>query len=605
MKKVFLIPMLLCFFFSPAVVNAQLIESALEDKGTFCYVLNNGTIDLVSSPVRAGTFAHRHQASTSQKRAEIDDCSWHAYQAKGNVYWYGVSYYLPAASFNDDINTYITQFRFSNIPEGSSSVQNCTTRECGQGGGESGSGHHIKINKKTWEFTLRHQDPDCALCKGSVTKKFFFGSIAVDKWTDFVIQAKWSYNTDGFVKVWKQVADGGYEVVLDYKGRTWYDKYADGSNRQGQDVKAPNFTVGLYYSNKTNQRTLYTDEIRVYQQEPNVDGFSMVRPDQYNIECSEEAAPATPAGFSGTATETKQITLTWTEVNDNENGYFIERKADGEEFKLLAQLEKGTSTVVDNGVEDGHTYIYRIASFNCFGSSVYSDDVEIYLEKDLTQVLEIESLSASNFLGSYKPENATDGKLNTYWLTEGEGQWLQLNLRETARISPINLSFIHGNSREYNFSVKTSMNGTDWNQVNNFKSSGTTSGFEEYKFEETQARYIRIITGLNSVDELTWLAEIQVRGKITTSAVEKNAHSFTNAFHIRQSSFNKRLELFIEDESFFNATLNTYNILGRLVKSEKINNNPYDYSTSNITPGVYLLRLKGKNRDAVLKVGIQ
>lgn len=604
MKKISLIPLLFCLCFSPAIVKAQLIEHALEDKGTMDYVLKNGTIDLVTSPVRVGTFAHRHQASTSQKRAEIDDNSWHAYDVKGNVYWYGMSYYLPASSFSDDINTYITQFRFSNIPEGSSSVQNCTTRECGQGGGESGSGHHIKINSSQWEFTLRHQDPDCALCKGTVTKKFFFGLIALDKWTDFVMQARWSHNTDGFVKVWKQVADGGYELVLDYQGRTWFDKYADGSHRQGQDVKAPNFTVGLYYSNKTNTRTMYTDEIRVYRQETGVDGFSMVRPDQYNIECEEQAIPATPADFSGSATATKQITLTWTEVNDKVDGYFIERKAPGEDFKLLVQLEKGASTFADNGVEDDNTYIYRISAYNCFGSSAYSDQVQIYLEKDHTQILEIDSVLASNFLGGYKPENATDGLLNTYWLTEGEGQWLQLKLQETAQISLINISFIHGNNREYNFSIETSINGTDWDLAGSFKSSGTTAGFEEYRFDEREALYIRYITSLNSVDDRTWLAEIRARGLISTSA-DGDAYLLRNVFHVRQSPYYKRLNLFIGDESFYNATLYTYNILGMLVKSEKISSNPYNYNTRDIVPGIYLLRLKSQNRDAVLKVGIQ
>lgn len=603
MKKIYLSTLLLSLLISPSLLRAQLIEYALEDKGTFCYVLHNGTINTVTSPVRVGNFAFRHQVSTSQKRAEIDDCSWHAYDAKGNVYWYGASYYLPSGSFNDDINSYVTQFRFSNIPEGNSNVQNCTTRNCGQGGGESGSGHHLKVNNQLWEFTLRHQDPNCEPCKGSISQKFFFGGIDTDTWTDFVMQAKWSHNTDGFLKVWKQVNDGGYELVMDYQGRTWYDKYADGSNRQGQDVKAPNYTVGLYYSNKTNTRTMYTDEIRVYRQETGVDGFSMVRPDQYNIECMEEAAPDIPGDFSGIPTGTRQITLSWTDDNMDKIGYFIERKEEGKEFVFIAQPDKVTTSFVDNDVVDGKTYTYRISSYNCFGSSSPSPSVEVQLEKDHTVLLEITSATASLTLGNYLPGNAIDGKLNTYWLTEGEDEWLQLELKDHAKISRVNAGFIHGNTREYEFSIETSLDGTEWIRAGDFKSSGTSTILEEYEITPVEAKYVRYITGKNSVDDRTWLAEIEVRGIITTST----GNSFhEDAFQIRQSQSSKGLYITINDESFSNATLNIYNILGVLVKSEKISSNPHHLNTSGIAPGVYLLRLSNANRDAaVLKVGIQ
>jgi hypothetical protein len=604
MIKIFLTTLFSSLLAYPLLLNAQLIEYALEDKGTFCYILNNGTITTVSTPVRVGTFAFRHQVSTNQKRAEIDDCSWHAYDAKGNVYWYGASYYLPSASFSDDINSYVTQFRFSNIPEGSSSVQNCTTRNCGQGGGESGSGHHLKVNNQLWEFTLRHQDPNCEPCKGSISQKFFFGGIATNTWTDFVMQAKWSHNTDGFLKVWKQVNDGGYELVLDYQGRTWYDKYAEGSNRQGQDVKAPNYTVGLYYSNKTDTRTMFTDEIRVYRQETGVDGFSMVRPDQYNIECEEEAAPDAPADFSGIPTGTRQITLSWTDDGKDKTGYFIERKEAGTVFNFITQVDKASTSFTDYDVMDGNTYTYQISSYNCFGSSTPSPSVEVQLKKDHTVLLEISSVTASTILGNYGPANAVDGKLNTYWLAEGIDEWLQLELKEFAKISRINVAFIHGNNREYEFSIDTSWDGTEWSRLGEFKSSGTSTILEEYETEAVEAKYVRFITGTNTVDDLTWLAEIEVRGMITTS-VESKVNSLRDVFQVRRSSSKNKLEVVINDESFQNATLYTYNILGILVKSEKINCNPYHFATSGIAPGVYLMRLKTENRDAVAKVRIQ
>jgi hypothetical protein len=604
MKKTYLTTLLFSLLISPTLLNAQLIEYAIEDKGTFCYVLNNGTITTVSTPVRVGTFAFRHQVSTNQKRAEIDDCSWHAYDAKGNVYWYGASYYLPSASFGDDINSYVTQFRFSNIPEGSSSVQNCTTRACGQGGGESGSGHHLKVNNKQWEFTLRHQDPNCEPCRGSVTQKFFFGAIATNTWTDFVMQAKWSHNTDGFLKVWKQVNDGGYELVLDYQGRTWYDKYAEGSNRQGQDVKAPNYTVGLYYSNKTDTRTMFTDEIRVYRQETGVDGFSMVRPDQYNIECEEEAAPDAPADFSGIPTGTRQITLSWTDDGKAKTGYFIERKEAGTAFIFITQADKASTSYMDYDVMDGNTYTYQISSYNCFGTSSPTQSAEIQLEKDQTVSLEVHSATANITLGSYGPANAIDGKLNTYWLAEGKDQWLQLEFKDYAKISRINIGFIHGNNREYEFSIDTSMDGIDWSRLGDFKSSGTSALPEEYETETVDAKFVRFITGKSSVDEFTWLAEIEVRGIVTTS-VENTANLQRDIFKIRQSQSDKRLEIHFNENVFPNSTVYVYNLAGQQVGADKTTQNPHYFNTSGFIPGIYLLKIQGMLNIAVQKVWIK
>lgn len=66
--------------------------------------------------------------------------------------------------------------------------------------------------------------------------------------------------------------------------------------------------------------------------------------------------------------------LTWTNVA-NENGYRIERRVDGstEGFREIRSVGANVTTITDDGLEVGKTYLYRVRAFNGAGSSGYSN----------------------------------------------------------------------------------------------------------------------------------------------------------------------------------------------------------------------------------------
>jgi hypothetical protein len=246
---------------SPAL--ATVIEQSADGVGTMAY-MTSGTVTLtdVTVPLRAGTTAHKHTVSGSSKRAEVDDNSWHAY-APG-TYFYGMSYYIPAdGTWTSTTRAIVAQWRFSNIAEGSSSVVNCSMYDCSRSTFHGGSGGHLLVDEGNWTMSIAYQDPACTNCAGMLDARLNLGAITQGVWTDFIIEAKWTHLTSGYVKVWRQVNGGGYTLVTTYTGSTWFNQYQAGSNRAGQTVKAPNFTVGHYWSNDSVQRTIYTDEIRV------------------------------------------------------------------------------------------------------------------------------------------------------------------------------------------------------------------------------------------------------------------------------------------------------------------------------------------------------
>ncbi|MFC4777045.1 heparin lyase I family protein [Paenibacillus sp. GCM10023252] len=257
-----------------------IIESALDNIGTFTTVLQgSSSITPVTNLVRGGTHSFQHVTSGSPKRAEIDDNSWNQYDAKTNNYWYGMSYYIPNdGTYSSSLSTIVGQWRFSNLVVPPYTKANCEMS------GYGGSGHHLMLDNGYWTYELQHQDPAKASCAGLISDRIPLIPFTPGVWTDVVIHAKFRHTTDGFIKIWMAENGGGYKQVLNYYGRTWFDMYQVGSNKEGDEVMAPNFTLGAYWSNSTTQRTIHTDQIRAYQIGSASDdfntGFNRVRPEQ-------------------------------------------------------------------------------------------------------------------------------------------------------------------------------------------------------------------------------------------------------------------------------------------------------------------------------------
>ena len=278
-----------------ARLSAQVVEQALEGYGTYCTPENsNGRVSLERTVVRKGAVALRHSTqAVLPRRAELDDCSFHAYDPD-RTYWYGLSLYLTEAGFGSrDFEQYVGQWRFSNLPQGGP-VPNCEMfRECGGGRIYGGSGHHLLARDGRWVVTLAVQDPGCGSCEALDHVEIDLGSYRTEVWTDLVFRMDFSHEVDGAVDAWVRVAGEDYRQVASYRGRTWLEFYQARSAQRTRGVldgrvMAPNHTVGLYWGSDRGARTMYSDEIRTYQEELGRDGFSVVAIDG-------EARPSTPA----------------------------------------------------------------------------------------------------------------------------------------------------------------------------------------------------------------------------------------------------------------------------------------------------------------------
>ncbi len=68
-----------------------------------------------------------------------------------------------------------------------------------------------------------------------------------------------------------------------------------------------------------------------------------------------------------------QLSLTWQDNSDNEDGFEVERSLLGESFGILATVGPDEEAYVDESIVPGLEYEYRVRAFNAFGYSGYTN----------------------------------------------------------------------------------------------------------------------------------------------------------------------------------------------------------------------------------------
>jgi endoglucanase len=108
------------------------------------------------------------------------------------------------------------------------------------------------------------------------------------------------------------------------------------------------------------------------------------------------------------------------------------------------------------------------------------------------------------------PANVLDNNLSTRWSANGDGQWIQFCLSNTANVTGVQIAFYNGNTRTSTFDVLTGNDGINWTTAATGRvSSGTSLNLETFSFTARSAKYVRIVGHGNSVN--LWNSYTEVR----------------------------------------------------------------------------------------------
>lgn len=210
--------------------TARVLDYSKAKGGTSC-----NRLDEITSPVRAGAKAFLHWVDRCGERSELSLDKTEI----GGTYWYGWSMLIPDQELSDSYDI-LAQWMAYPTPR---------RMECGAAGSymiRSGNNVTLKLQRQG-----ERSDIEC--------DEFPIAEISDirGKWVDYVMQAKWTGNSDGFLKMWVKVGNGEYVQKVNYNGRTFWNDEDTG----------PYMKLGLYkgdpgWSGNAPQR-IYTDEYRL------------------------------------------------------------------------------------------------------------------------------------------------------------------------------------------------------------------------------------------------------------------------------------------------------------------------------------------------------
>jgi hypothetical protein len=91
-------------------------------------------------------------------------------------------------------------------------------------------------------------------------------------------------------------------------------------------------------------------------------------------------APQAPSDLFAEEVSETEVALDWTDNSDDEDKFVIERRLVGGDYEILITLSSNVTSYIDNSIEAGSSYEYRVYAENKYGKSPTSNQANIYVE---------------------------------------------------------------------------------------------------------------------------------------------------------------------------------------------------------------------------------
>jgi F5/8 type C domain len=137
--------------------------------------------------------------------------------------------------------------------------------------------------------------------------------------------------------------------------------------------------------------------------------------------------------------------------------------------------------------------------------------------------------------------NAIDNNPNTRWSNNGKGSFIQVDLGSPAILCTVDISWLHGDSREYNFVISASNDGTRFNDLVSAKSTGETNSAERYNVPPVSARFVKITVFGNNENDWVNITEMAINGEKCTTPQISSTTAIGNDGNVPQNTLDNNL----------------------------------------------------------------
>lgn len=226
-----------------------------------------------------------------------------------------------------------------------------------------------------------------------------------------------------------------------------------------------------------------------------------------------------------------------------------------------ARLVTGSNSVVltTSSIELGKHFLYIRNIEDVNGNLVEDQEWMTFLRsRDYTVTASGYEPNSDNY-----PENTLDGDLNTRWSAFGGNEYLEYDLQKISNLKSVDIAFYKGNERQTFIDIEISEDGINFQNVLQTASSGDTCGYENFDFEDINARYVRIIGHGNSSNAWNSITEVSINyASLSTSFLYNNHNEillYPNPY--QTGSLNLTFREYLPD----NSTIEFINVNGKRV----------------------------------------
>jgi len=219
--------------------------------------------------------------------------------------------------------------------------------------------------------------------------------------------------------------------------------------------------------------------------------------------------------------------------------------------------------------------------------------VEILPYQQDLEVAEIANIEASGFQSPDYPLNILDGDIGTMWSTNGDNQWIILELKEPFNIQHVRLAFKSGQIRESYFDILGSKDKITWEPILTKSASCAFSGdLQVFDLPPSKSgeefNYVKLIGQGNSLDNWNYISEFRIFGYR-----HKNPSNYENLIvKIYPNPAHEIVNILIDDPSFNPDFVNIVSLTGKILYTEKIESGTRQFQVPlKFKEGIYIVQM--------------